>query len=97
MSANWTIPSMTTPLELFRWSNDLSSGILVSGFLFVLWIIIAYKVNSPKTSDRFLASSFIVSLIATLLMATGLLDGMMLTIFWIIFVVSILYSKWSGD
>jgi len=96
---------MTNPLEpttpsnfigFLQWVNDLSSGVMIPGFLFSLLIIIFYK-SSDNTPDRFLSSSLFIAIIATLLKSAGLLNDLFLVIFWVIAGLAVMYSIWRRD
>lgn len=89
-----TPPTMTTPLDWFRWVDTLSGYTYLNGFLFVILILIYYFTDGTN-SDKFLTSTLITALAATLLRAVNLTSDLFLGIFWGLTALAILLSSWS--
>lgn len=88
---------LTTPLDWFRYIDGLSNGVYISGFLFVLEILIFFWV-SGTTSDKFLTSSVIIAVLGSLLRAINMLSDTVLGIIWALVAISVFYSIFKrGD
>ena len=96
MATELTPDSMSSISDLLRWFNDLSEGIYIPGFLFVLMTVIFYVVNG-KTSDKLLVSSMVTAVIGTLFRSAQLLNDMFTITFWVLAGVAVMYAIWSRD
>lgn len=96
MTYNLTfMDNVTNPLTMVSGVNTESGGVLFISLLFIFWLVLYVSFGNFALKDRFLASSFIVTIGGGLLLGAGLLEWWILVFPALATLVGLIYKLWS--
>jgi len=96
MSYNLTfMDNVTNPLTMVAGVNTASDGVLFASILFFFWLVMFIAFGNFSLKDRFLASSFLVTIAGGLLLGAGLLNWWLLVFPAIATLIGLIYKLWG--
>ena len=96
MTYNLTfMDEVTNPLSMVSGVNTASGGLLFILVLFFFWIVFFIAFGEFSLKDRFLASSFVTTIAAALLLGAGLVEWWIVIFPTIATLIGLIYKLWS--
>ena len=91
----WT-GEANTLLDVFTGINDLTAGVLIMLVVAGIGFFVYSRTINRGTTTAFLSSSFVMTIIGTLFLYAGLMEWYLLTIFILLFLVSLIVRFFEG-